>query len=331
MRDIRFFALRKKPWPRCCTAVCYRKLLSVMGKIVVIGSSNTDLVVRTPRIPRPGETLIGSGFMVNPGGKGANQAVAAARMGGRVTFVASVGDDQFGREALEHYKAEGIDTRFIVCHPGVASGVALISVDDAAENSIVVAPGANALLSPADVDAAEERIAAADYVLMQHEIPMDAVVRATEIATRYGVRVILNPAPAAPIPDEVLTRLDLVTPNRSETELLTGMKIAGVNDALAAAEWFRARGVKRVAVTMGSNGALVMDDRTAEFVPAYRVEAVDTTAAGDVFNGALAVALAEGRKLGDAARFAAAASSIAVTRVGAQRSIPQREEVDRTE
>lgn len=302
-----------------------------MGKIVVIGSSNTDLVVRTPRIPRPGETLIGSAFMVNAGGKGANQAVAAARMGGRVTFVASVGDDQFGREAVAHYSAEGIDTRFIVSHPGVASGVALISVDDAAENSIVVAPGANALLSPADVEAAEARIAAADYVLMQLEIPMETVLRGIEVAARYGVRVILNPAPAAVIPDEVLARLDLITPNRSETELLTGLKIAGVNDALAAAEWFRARGVKRVAVTMGCNGALVMDASAAEFIPAYRVEAVDTTAAGDVFNGALAVALAEGRTLGAAARFAAAASSIAVTRQGAQRSIPQREEVDRAE
>ena len=281
-----------------------------MGKIVVIGSSNTDLVIRTPRIPSPGETLIGSDFMINAGGKGANQAVAAARMGGDVCFVACVGDDGFGAEAVRHYAGEGIDTSYIVRRNGVASGVALIAVDDAAENSIVVAPGANALLSPADIDAVESEIAAADYLLVQLEIPMETVARATELAVRHGVRVILNPAPAAPIADEVLARLDLITPNRSETELLTGLKVENVGDAVAAAAWFRGRGVRRVAVTMGSAGALVADERGEEFVPAYRVEAVDTTAAGDVFNGALAVALSEGRELGAAARFAAAASSI---------------------
>lgn len=302
-----------------------------MGKIVVIGSSNTDLVIRTPRIPSPGETLIGSDFMINAGGKGANQAVAAARMGGDVCFVACVGDDGFGAEAVRHYADEGIDTTYIVRRSGVASGVALIAVDDAAENSIVVAPGANALLSPADIDAVESEIAAADYLLVQLEIPMETVARATELAVRYGVRVILNPAPAAPIADEVLARLDLITPNRSETELLTGLKVENVGDAVAAAAWFRGRGVRRVAVTMGSAGALVADERGEEFVPAYRVEAVDTTAAGDVFNGALAVALSEGRELGAAARFAAAASSIACTRIGAQRSIPQRREVDSAE
>ncbi|WP_418992257.1 ribokinase [Alistipes sp.] len=302
-----------------------------MGKIVVIGSSNTDLMVRTPRIPQPGETLIGSGFMVNAGGKGANQAVAAARMGGQVTFVASVGDDQFGREALEHYRAEGIDTRYIVTRADVASGVALISVDDGAENSIVVAPGANALLSPADVEAAGARIADADYVLVQLEIPLETVARAVELASRHNVPVILNPAPAAPLADSLLARLDLITPNRSETELMTGLRVGSVNDALAAAEWFRVRGVRRVAITMGSSGALVVDERAARFVPAYTVRAVDTTAAGDVFNGALAVALSEGRPLDLAARFAAAAASISVTRAGAQRSIPQRDEVDRVE
>lgn len=301
-----------------------------MGKIVVIGSSNTDLVIRTPRIPSPGETLIGSDFMINAGGKGANQAVAAARMGGDVCFVACVGDDGFGAEAVRHYAGEGIDTSYIVRRNGVASGVALIAVDDAAENSIVVAPGANALLSPADIDAVESEIAAADYLLVQLEIPMETVARATELAVRHGVRVILNPAPAAPIADEVLARLDLITPNRSETELLTGLKVENVGDAVAAAAWFRGRGVRRVAVTMGSAGALVADERGEEFVPAYRVEAVDTTAAGDVFNGALAVALSEGRELGAAARFAAA-SSIACTRIGAQRSIPQRREVDSAE
>lgn len=302
-----------------------------MGKIVVIGSSNTDLMVRTPRIPQPGETLIGSGFLVNAGGKGANQAVAAARMGGEVTFVASVGDDRFGREAVEHYQSEGIDTRYIAVRPGEASGVALISVDDVAENSIVVAPGANALLSAADVDAAAERIAGADFVLVQLEIPLETVARAVELAVQHGVPVILNPAPAAPLPDRLLARLDLITPNRSETELLTGLRIGSVNDALAAAEWFRVRGVRRVAITMGSSGAVVVDENGAKFVPAYTVRAVDTTAAGDVFNGALAVALSEGRPLDTAARFAAAAASISVTRAGAQCSIPQRAEVDRAE
>ncbi|MCD8275163.1 MAG: ribokinase, partial [Alistipes sp.] len=241
------------------------------GKIVVIGSSNTDLVIRTPRIPSPGETLIGSDFMINAGGKGANQAVAAARMGGDVCFVACVGDDGFGAEAVRHYADEGIDTAYIVRRNGAASGVALIAVDDAAENSIVVAPGANVLLSPADIDAAEGEIAAADYLLVQLEIPMETVARATELAVRHGVRVILNPAPAAPIADEVLARLDLITPNRGEAELLTGLKIESVGDAVAAAAWFRERGVRRVAVTMGSAGALVADDRGEQFVPAYHV------------------------------------------------------------
>ncbi len=299
-----------------------------MGKIVVIGSSNTDLTVRTARIPQPGETVVGLDFLTNAGGKGANQAVAAARLGGNVTFVASVGDDRFGHDAVSHYAEEGIDTRFIAMHEGVASGVALISVDAAAENCIVVAPGANSLLTPTDVDAAEEQIAAADIVLLQLEIPMEAVLRASEVAEKHQVPIILNPAPATPLPDELLRRIDLITPNRSETELLTGRKIADMADVAAAVKHFRSRGIRNVIITMGSQGAFVADERGEYAVPAHRVEAVDTTAAGDVFNGALAVALAEGRRLAEAAEFAAAASAISVTRFGAQCSIPYRKELE---
>lgn len=299
-----------------------------MGKIVVIGSSNTDLTVRTARIPQPGETVVGSDFLTNAGGKGANQAVAAARLGGDVTFIASVGDDRFGHDAVCHYAKEGIDTRFIALHQNVASGVALISVDAAAENCIVVAPGANSLLTPVDVDAAEEHIAAARITLLQLEIPMNTVLRASEIAEKHGVPIILNPAPATPLPDELLRRLNLITPNRSETELLTGRKIVDMGDAAAAVEIFRRRGVRNVIITMGAQGAFVADERDEYVIPAHHVEAVDTTAAGDVFNGALAVALAEGRRLAEAAEFAAAASAISVTRFGAQCSIPYRRELE---
>ena len=279
-----------------------------MGKIVVIGSANTDLVVKTDRMPSPGETILGGSFMMSGGGKGANQAVAASRLGGEVTFVARV--------------------RHVTRDATVPSGVALICVDGAAENSIVVAPGANERLSPEDVDRAEAEIAAADFVVLQLEIPLPAVMRAAEVAERHGVRVILNPAPAAAIPDELLRRCYLLTPNRGECAMLTGMPVDDAAGAERAADALLAHGVRHVVVTLGSEGALVKGPESCERVAARRVEAVDTTGAGDTFNGALAVALSEGRPLSEAVRFATAASAIAVTRMGAQSAVPMREEVD---
>lgn len=299
-----------------------------MGKIVVIGSANTDLVVKTDRMPSPGETVLGGRFMMAGGGKGANQAVAASRLGGEVTFVARVGRDLFGEQALAGYRAERMDVRHVTCDEDAPSGVALICVDRAAENSIVVAPGANERLSPQDVDRAEPEIAAADFVVLQLEIPLPAVVHAAEVAERHGVPVILNPAPAAVIPDELLRRCYLLTPNRSECAMLTGMPVTDAADVERAADALLARGVRHVVVTLGGEGSLVKGPDCCERVEARRVEAVDTTGAGDTFNGALAVALSEGRPLREAVRFATAASSIAVTRMGAQSSVPMREEVD---
>ena len=212
-----------------------------MGKIVVIGSANTDLVVKTDRMPSPGETILGGSFMMSGGGKGANQAVAASRLGGEVTFVARVGNDLFGERALAGYRAERLDVRHVTRDATVPSGVALICVDGAAENSIVVAPGANERLSPEDVDRAEAEIAAADFVVLQLEIPLPAVMRAAEVAERHGVRVILNPAPAAAIPDELLRRCYLLTPNRGECAMLTGMPVADAAGAERAADALLAR------------------------------------------------------------------------------------------
>lgn len=297
-------------------------------RIVVVGSSNTDMVIKTTQLPRPGETVLGGRFYMAQGGKGANQAVAVARLGGDTAFLCKVGNDSFGEASLAGYAAEGIDTSYVVRTDEAPSGVALITVDGAAENCIVVAPGANAQLSPEDVAAAESLIAGAEMVLMQMEIPIATIERVVAIAARHGVKVVLNPAPAAPIPDGILGRLHLVTPNRTEAESLTGVRIAGVEDAERAAAVLTAKGVANVVITLGADGALVCDGDGCRLVPARRVEAVDTTAAGDTFNGALCVALVEGMELTDAVRFATRASAIAVTRMGAQTSVPTRAEVE---
>ncbi len=299
-----------------------------MGKIVVIGSSNTDLVIKTSRIPRPGETVIGGEFMINAGGKGANQAVAAARLGAQVVFVAKTGDDQFGHSAIEHYQRDGILIDHIGRDNSSASGVALIAVDGAGENSIVVAPGANASLSKEDIDRAEAEIKEADYVLIQLEISLDVVVYAIEKAHAAGVKVVLNPAPAAQLPAEVLAKLWLITPNCTEASLLSGVEVTDRKSALEAAKVIAGSGVANVIVTMGGDGALLLTSEGDCVVPAFRVKAVDTTAAGDIFNGALVTALVEGKNLQEAVRFASAASAIAVTRMGAQTSAPTRAEVD---
>lgn len=299
-----------------------------MSKIIVVGSSNTDLIIKTDRIPKPGETVMGGVFHTTGGGKGANQAIAVARLGGDVKFIARVGNDLFGSDSLKRFEADGIDTSSIIIDKEHASGVALISVDSKGENSIVVAAGANGALCPEDIDMFADDIRKADYVLMQLEIPMKTVEYVTSIAYAAGVKVVINPAPAAALSDEVLSKTFLVTPNETECEILTGMEMGNESQLSAAADTLLAKGVKNVIVTLGSKGSWLKNAEQNEFVAARKVQAVDTTAAGDVYNGALCVALSEGRSMVDAMRFATKSSAVSVTRFGAQTSIPARCEVD---
>lgn len=297
-------------------------------RIVVIGSSNTDMILRVARLPRPGETVLGGAFAMAAGGKGANQAVAAGRAGGQVAFVARVGDDLFGRQAVRGFQRDRVETKFVFRDERQPSGVALILVARDGENSIAVASGANARLSPADVRQARPAITSARIALLQLETPLATVRAALTMAGRAGARVILNPAPARPLPDALLRRVSLLTPNESEAELLTGIKVTSERRAAAAARALQARGVATVVITLGARGAWVADGLERALAPGFRVKAVDTTAAGDVFNGALAVALGEGRALMDATRFANAAAALSVTRLGAQSSAPTRQEIE---
>ena len=297
-------------------------------QILVVGSSNTDMVIKAAHLPRPGETILGGTFFINPGGKGANQAVAIARLGGPVTFICKTGSDIFGHQSQQLFEEEGINTSYVFSDSGNPSGVALITVDEKAENCIVVASGANANLLPSDLEKAEEAIERADLVLMQLEVPMETVCFVADIAWQKGKKVILNPAPAHPLPVDLLRHLYLITPNETEAEMITGVEITDESSAGEAARALSGMGVQHVIITLGSKGALIYSNGKAEMVPTLKVEAVDTTAAGDVFNGALTVALSEGRSLKEAARFACKASAISVTRVGAQSSAPYRNEVD---
>ena len=299
-----------------------------MKNILVVGSSNTDMIIKVPRIPRPGETVLGGDFSMAPGGKGANQAVAAARAGGRVTFIARVGDDVFGQQALGNLGSDGIDLRFVRRDGRAPSGVALINVGRDGENSISVASGANALLSPDDVRGAGEAFDGADVLLLQLETPIETVQAAAGMASARGIPVILNPAPARPLEADLLAMAGVLTPNGTEAEILTGVKIEGREDVKKAASVLRARGPRLVVVTLGDQGCYAAGEEFEGFVPAFKVRPVDTTAAGDVFNGALAVALAEKRPLGDALRFASAAAALSVTRPGAQPSAPARAEIE---
>lgn len=298
-----------------------------MKKIIVIGSSNVDMVVRTSHLPAPGETILGGEFFMNQGGKGANQAVAIKRLGGNLIFMAKLGNDVLGRQSVGYFKKEGIDTRYIALDEDSASGVALISVDDHAENSIVVASGANMLLNEQDVDKMLEEMCEGDILLMQLEIPLQTVEYAARKAFGKGVKVALNPAPARSLPKELFRHLYMVTPNRIEAEMLTGIKIANDADVEKVAEEICAMGVKNVIITLGSKGCLIREEGVSYRIDAFKVEPVDTTAAGDTFNGALCVGLSEGMDLKQAAVMASKASSIAVTRMGAQSSIPYREEL----
>ena len=301
-----------------------------MKNIVVIGSSNTDMVVKTSHLPAGGETVLGGDFFMNAGGKGANQAVAAARYGNRVVFVAKTGDDLFGAQVREQMKRDGIITDYVFVDKEHPSGVALITIDKDAENCIVVASGANMYLSPEDIDKAADEIRSADVVLMQLECPVETVAYAARMAAQAGVPVILNPAPAPvePLSAELMQDLYLITPNRSEASRISGIEVTNMESAQRAAKAIYDMGPRNVIITLGSEGSLIYDGAMFMRVEALKVEAVDTTAAGDTYNGVLASVIAEGKSLIEAAGEASIAGAISVTRMGAQPAAPTREEIN---
>ncbi len=301
-----------------------------MKNIVVIGSSNTDMVVKTSHLPAGGETVLGGDFFMNPGGKGANQAVAAARYGNRVVFVAKTGDDMFGATVREGMKQDGIITDYVFVDKQHPSGVALITIDSAAENCIVVASGANMHLNETDIDAAADEIRHADVVLMQLECPVATVEYAAHMAAEAGVKVILNPAPAPtePLSEELMKNLFLITPNRSEASRISGINVTDMESAHRAIRAIYAMGPKNVIITLGSEGSLIYDGSMIMRVDACKVEAVDTTAAGDTYSGVLASVIAEGKSLIEAVREANVAAAISVTRMGAQPAAPTRAEIN---
>lgn len=296
--------------------------------IVVVGSSNTDMIIKTTRLPGPGETVLGGRFLMAPGGKGANQAVAAARAGGRVHFIARVGGDLFGDSALQGFRRDDIHVNHVLIDDGAHSGIALIIVNEDGENSIAVASGANARLSPDDIRRARDTIGRAGILLVQLEIPMETVEEAVRIAAEFGAKVMMNPAPARALNPGLLQRIDYLTPNENEIENITGIRVETEKDAAAAARLLLQHGVKTVLITLGHRGAYVAGEGIQQLVPGFQVEAVDSTAAGDIFCGALAAAVAENKPLLDAVRFANAAAAISVTRMGAQPSAPNREEIE---
>lgn len=297
-------------------------------RICVIGSANVDLTFRTPRFPKPGETLTGHAMHQGMGGKGANQAVASARLGADVTFIACVGNDTFGADAIRQYQAEGISTQFIRQDTSQPTGTAAIIVDDDAENCIIVIPGANASLTAADVRLAADDIRQADAVVCQLETPLEATLEAFRMARAAGKRTILTPAPVTELPDKLLGLCDLCVLNKTEIEVLVERTVSNSNDARAAARALMTRGVKSVALTLGGEGAFIHDGNGATEVPIVKVNAVDTTGAGDAFTAALAVSLAEGMSLFAAARRATLVAALTVTRLGTQTAFPTRDEVE---
>jgi ribokinase len=299
-----------------------------MPEIVLVGSLNMDLVVRTPRLPRPGETIIGHEFITAPGGKGANQTVAAAKLGAAVSMVGRVGADDFGRALRANLRAAGADDTYVSTDAEAATGIAMIGVEDSGQNSIIVAPGANGRVTPADVDAARLAIASAKALIVQLEIPLATVWQALRLARAANILTILNPAPAQALAPDLLGLVDVLIPNETEATLLTGLEVTDFASAEQAARSLHERGARVVVVTLGQRGALVLEDSLARQVEAFPVKAIDTTAAGDAFVGAFAVVRAAGRDLDTALREASAAGALAATKFGAQPSLPTRAELD---
>ncbi|EEX40044.1 ribokinase [Vibrio furnissii] len=299
-----------------------------MNKLVVLGSVNADHVLQVPSFPRPGETLHGRNYQVIPGGKGANQAVAAARLNADIGFIACVGDDSFGINIRESFKLDGMNIRGVKMQPNCPTGIAMIQVSDSGENSICISAEANAKLTAEAIDPDLQHIRDAKYLLMQLETPLDGIVKAAQVAKEARTNVILNPAPARELPDVLLSCVDVITPNETEAEVLTGITVSDDASAQLAADALHGKGIEIVMITLGAKGVWLSQNGRGALIPGFRVQATDTTAAGDTFNGALVTGLLEEMPLESAIKFAHAAAAISVTRFGAQTSIPNREEVD---
>ena len=298
-----------------------------MNKVTVVGSFMYDLVATAPRRPKTGETLIGDSFGMFLGGKGANQAIAASRAGAIVSMVGRLGNDLFGDQFLEKFSTEVINTDFVIQDTENGTGVGMPLIDASGDNSIVIIPQANMALSFENIDQAESSIADSDVLVLQCEVPMEANQRAAEIANKTDTLVILNPAPACEIPDALLSLVDIITPNESETEILTGMPTETDNQAIEAAHLLLSKGIETVILTLGSRGSFLLTKKMEKLIPAYSVEVVDTTAAGDAFCGALAASLAHGINIEKSVKIANAAGALAVTKLGAEPSLPSREEI----
>jgi len=297
-------------------------------KITVVGSSNMDLVVKSERIPAVGQTILGGDFIMTPGGKGANQAVAAAKLGAQVFFIAKLGEDMFGEQSLQNFKKEGVITKYVTQTSEAPSGVALIMVDEQGNNSIVVAPGANQRLSAQDVKKAEAEISCCGAVVAQLEVPLETIEFAAGLASRAQVAFILDPAPARKLSPQLLKMTDVLTPNETEAQILTGREVTDQDSACIAAENLLQQGAKAVIITMGAKGLLLANHSMMEFVPSIQVNAIDATAAGDAFTGSLALGIAQGKILPEAALFANYVAALSVTKMGAQASLPTKEEVE---